>query len=142
MLRARAFAGTGVSRRKATFRRLMQSCNWTSKMPQIMDPVPPILSVLGHWAIVLATLEVQACTPAGWRLQSKALPGSAGAGAGAAEEKAPSQLLGKCIARGGHAKLSIVISQKEALVVKLLEGTFSVLSSSSCAACHSPCKVV
>ena len=29
---------------------------WTSKMPRIMDPILPILSILGYWAIILGTL--------------------------------------------------------------------------------------
>ena len=32
---------------------------WTSKMPKRMDPVLPILSILGYWADVLGTWEVQ-----------------------------------------------------------------------------------
>ena len=32
---------------------------WSSDMPKIMDPILPILSVFGYWAIVLGTLEVQ-----------------------------------------------------------------------------------
>ena len=32
---------------------------WTSKSPKIMDPILPVLSILGYWAIILGFLEVQ-----------------------------------------------------------------------------------
>ena len=32
---------------------------WTSTVAKIMDPILPILSILGYWAIVLGSLEVQ-----------------------------------------------------------------------------------
>ena len=30
-------------------------CTWNSQLPKIMDPILPILSIFGHWAIVLGT---------------------------------------------------------------------------------------
>ena len=32
---------------------------WTSKRPKMMDPILPVLSILGYWAITLGLLEVQ-----------------------------------------------------------------------------------
>ena len=30
-------------------------CAWTSKMANIMDPILPIVSILGYWAIILGS---------------------------------------------------------------------------------------
>ena len=35
------------------------ACTWTSKLPKIMDPTLPTVFLLGHWAVVLSTLDVQ-----------------------------------------------------------------------------------
>ena len=33
----------------------MDSSTWTSKMAKIMDPILPILAILGYWAIILGS---------------------------------------------------------------------------------------